>query len=499
MEVSELCHDSTPTTSTTSATTTDSPMSFNHGGASNDESIKDTSSMPLASFKESGKAALPSLSKQLFSATANTDKNAHNVNNQHHVAVSQTSQSVLKDKHDYRIQYQLQHQHLKPFLNLPLPPALVNSASADNTINNHKSSSTNNSSPPPPPGYYSQQQPFHSYPPQNQTQQQLFTKHVHQRPIAPHPTPSSTVTAVSLPATYSETNSSHESIGSSSISLKRPSPDDSTIDDDDHALKTIVEQCTSVYQKIGKYRVDPLTETERNKIIDDVFSTTERMLKLLNELQSTTATSSTTSELLKHVNNNNNNKFYSGNNETAVNDDYELIRQARNLQKNSRSKYRRRSRTNMLGHRCHSCNTTDTPEWRRGPDGARTLCNACGLHYSKLLRKGSLTVQTHNFMIEPSSSAPPHCSSSPPLPLPAQPQSQQPHPPALSNDQRTSSRAAVEYPIIQVSGSTNTTSEPMAEDGAPCATAASIPNTSRPMHFMPSNTRIVELKDVEED
>jgi GATA zinc finger len=29
--------------------------------------------------------------------------------------------------------------------------------------------------------------------------------------------------------------------------------------------------------------------------------------------------------------------------------------------------------------RCHSCNTTDTPEWRRGPDGARTLCNACGL------------------------------------------------------------------------------------------------------------------------
>lgn len=33
----------------------------------------------------------------------------------------------------------------------------------------------------------------------------------------------------------------------------------------------------------------------------------------------------------------------------------------------------------MVGHRCHSCNTTDTPEWRRGPDGARTLCNACGL------------------------------------------------------------------------------------------------------------------------
>ena len=36
---------------------------------------------------------------------------------------------------------------------------------------------------------------------------------------------------------------------------------------------------------------------------------------------------------------------------------------------------------------CHSCNTTETPEWRRGPDGARTLCNACGLHYAKLLKK----------------------------------------------------------------------------------------------------------------
>ncbi|CAG8526978.1 9875_t:CDS:2 [Funneliformis mosseae] len=37
--------------------------------------------------------------------------------------------------------------------------------------------------------------------------------------------------------------------------------------------------------------------------------------------------------------------------------------------------------------RCHSCNIQETPEWRRGPDGARTLCNACGLHFAKLTRK----------------------------------------------------------------------------------------------------------------
>ncbi|KAH9972181.1 hypothetical protein BGW80DRAFT_1173682, partial [Lactifluus volemus] len=51
-----------------------------------------------------------------------------------------------------------------------------------------------------------------------------------------------------------------------------------------------------------------------------------------------------------------------------------------------KSKYRKRSRATPPG-KCHSCNIRETPEWRRGPDGARTLCNACGLHYAKLMRK----------------------------------------------------------------------------------------------------------------
>lgn len=44
--------------------------------------------------------------------------------------------------------------------------------------------------------------------------------------------------------------------------------------------------------------------------------------------------------------------------------------------------------------RCHSCNRAETPEWRRGPDGARTLCNACGLRMCPLryLNGVSLTV-----------------------------------------------------------------------------------------------------------
>jgi hypothetical protein len=36
---------------------------------------------------------------------------------------------------------------------------------------------------------------------------------------------------------------------------------------------------------------------------------------------------------------------------------------------------------------CFHCGETDTPEWRRGPAGPKTLCNACGLQYAKYLRE----------------------------------------------------------------------------------------------------------------
>ncbi|KAF9970797.1 hypothetical protein BGZ73_006426, partial [Actinomortierella ambigua] len=50
-------------------------------------------------------------------------------------------------------------------------------------------------------------------------------------------------------------------------------------------------------------------------------------------------------------------------------------------------KYKKRAKRMQPPGRCQSCNSSDTPEWRRGPDGARTLCNACGLHYAKLLKR----------------------------------------------------------------------------------------------------------------
>ncbi|SAM00226.1 hypothetical protein [Absidia glauca] len=37
--------------------------------------------------------------------------------------------------------------------------------------------------------------------------------------------------------------------------------------------------------------------------------------------------------------------------------------------------------------RCVRCGTNNSPEWRRGPTGHKTLCNACGLRYSRLMSK----------------------------------------------------------------------------------------------------------------
>ncbi|KAH8831227.1 white collar 2 type of transcription factor [Flagelloscypha sp. PMI_526] len=34
-------------------------------------------------------------------------------------------------------------------------------------------------------------------------------------------------------------------------------------------------------------------------------------------------------------------------------------------------------------HVCSACGRTDSPEWRKGPMGPKTLCNACGLRYAK--------------------------------------------------------------------------------------------------------------------
>ncbi|KAK9464741.1 hypothetical protein V1512DRAFT_267580 [Lipomyces arxii] len=43
---------------------------------------------------------------------------------------------------------------------------------------------------------------------------------------------------------------------------------------------------------------------------------------------------------------------------------------------------------------CKECGTLDSPEWRKGPEGPKTLCNACGLRWSKSLKKKVQPVTT---------------------------------------------------------------------------------------------------------
>ncbi|EFA79429.1 GATA-binding transcription factor [Heterostelium album PN500] len=54
----------------------------------------------------------------------------------------------------------------------------------------------------------------------------------------------------------------------------------------------------------------------------------------------------------------------------------------------------RRNRKCKLTHKenedniqCQRCGTKDTPEWRKGPDGCKSLCNACGLYYAKTKKR----------------------------------------------------------------------------------------------------------------
>lgn len=48
-----------------------------------------------------------------------------------------------------------------------------------------------------------------------------------------------------------------------------------------------------------------------------------------------------------------------------------------------KKKKQKKARTDEGEFVCRDCGTVDSPEWRRGPLGPKTLCNACGLRWAK--------------------------------------------------------------------------------------------------------------------
>ncbi|KAJ3548749.1 hypothetical protein NMY22_g1140 [Coprinellus aureogranulatus] len=55
-------------------------------------------------------------------------------------------------------------------------------------------------------------------------------------------------------------------------------------------------------------------------------------------------------------------------------------------------------------HVCMACGRADSPEWRKGPQGPKTLCNACGLRWAKQVRtKNEQEKQTSRNLADESS------------------------------------------------------------------------------------------------
>ncbi|KAI9868105.1 MAG: blue light receptor [Trichoglossum hirsutum] len=56
---------------------------------------------------------------------------------------------------------------------------------------------------------------------------------------------------------------------------------------------------------------------------------------------------------------------------------------------------------------CTDCGTLDSPEWRKGPNGPKTLCNACGLRWAKKEKKR----HSHHNAPNPTTETPDHADS----------------------------------------------------------------------------------------
>ena len=51
---------------------------------------------------------------------------------------------------------------------------------------------------------------------------------------------------------------------------------------------------------------------------------------------------------------------------------------------------------------CEFCGANESPEWRRGPNGSNTLCNACGIKYAKRRRMSLGDTNEEKFWESPS-------------------------------------------------------------------------------------------------
>ncbi|OIV92711.1 hypothetical protein TanjilG_25143 [Lupinus angustifolius] len=62
--------------------------------------------------------------------------------------------------------------------------------------------------------------------------------------------------------------------------------------------------------------------------------------------------------------------------------------------KSNRGSNSNNTNDSLLPRRCANCDTTSTPLWRNGPQGPKSLCNACGIRFKKEERRASAAAAT---------------------------------------------------------------------------------------------------------
>ncbi|KAH7868397.1 uncharacterized protein C8R40DRAFT_842459 [Lentinula edodes] len=336
-----------------------------------------------------------------------------------HMPYPSPSPSVSQEHH-WEPHHQSQPQHPQPVHpvqhhnvhHAPLPPPPTATPSSLSIQHNQYS----HPPPPPPPVVHHHQQPQ----PQHQPQHTIYMQ-----PMNP-PSSTSSQTSLARAAPPIVTNS----IAAPEVDIRTPYPMNAKPSARENTMSEIVKLCSILYDFASRYSTLssalPHVQPSQTEVTEMARRASEvvRLLEVLRQMDGSEDSSSKNEEVPSSIPTSPDDhrppkrpwedmardgqasgddtagifselpsaSITSG--QTTAEQDMELIRSKRATTTAGssassgqlKSKYRKRSRATPPG-KCHSCNIRETPEWRRGPDGARTLCNACGLHYAKLMRK----------------------------------------------------------------------------------------------------------------
>ncbi|CAO3610342.1 unnamed protein product [Mucor hiemalis] len=139
-----------------------------------------------------------------------------------------------------------------------------------------------------------------------------------------------------------------------------------------------------------KKRIDELT-LKYGKV--DISSPSTQQIKP-DESDNLESTTTTTTETYSN-NNNIPDDWMDANNSSDLEDFISGYNKEDNstIQESSERKDKWKRRKKHKGadeYVCADCGTTSSPEWRKGPHGPKTLCNACGLRWAKKNKKRDL-------------------------------------------------------------------------------------------------------------